>query len=58
MHSLIFEKERQKKIVDAVIPSMEEVQRILIFNEIEKLQELPVSSADPAPAVKNMGDGE
>ena len=58
VHSLIFEKERQKKIVDAVIPSMEEVQRILIFNEIEKLQELPVSSADPAPAVKNMGDGE
>lgn len=49
INSLIFEKERQKKIVGAVIPDMEEVQRENIHAEIEEL--MPPESTMPS------GDG-
>lgn len=58
INSLTFEKERQKKIVNAVIPDMEEVQRETIFKEIEELQALstpPVKT--PAGQVDGLNNG-
>lgn len=53
INSLTFEKERQKKIVNAVIPDMEEAQREAIYTEIEALEQLP--EQQPAtPSAKPM----
>lgn len=60
INSLTFEKERQKKIVNAVIPDMEEVQRETIYKEISELKTLKEAQASvtPADAINSMGAGE
>ena len=45
IESLTFEKARQKKIVDATLPDIEESDRDTIYNEIEKLDKLPTPVA-------------
>lgn len=51
INSLTFEKARQKKVVNAVIPDMEEVQREAIFKEIEELEALSGITGAPADGV-------
>jgi hypothetical protein len=61
---LTTEKERQKKIVDSSLPTLEESDRDKIFDEIDELNELwfkkktpPVSNpAEPVVGVNNGGD--
>jgi hypothetical protein len=64
VNSLTYEKERQKKIVDSSLPTLEESDRDKIFDEIDELNELwfkkktpPVSNpAEPVVGVNNGGD--
>lgn len=57
VNSLTFEKERQKKIVDAATPGLEESDRDKIFDEIEELDKLwfkketPLASNPALPSV-------
>lgn len=49
INSLTFEKERQKRIVNAVMADMEEVQRENIYSEIDELKEVPNLNSTPNP---------
>jgi hypothetical protein len=63
VNSLTFEKQRQKKIVDAATPGLEETDRDIIFKEIDELSELwfkkktpPASNpAEPEVIINNGG---
>lgn len=52
IESLIFEKERQKKVVNAVLPGLEEATREKIYAEIETLTEI-IKPTPPPMAPQN-----
>jgi hypothetical protein len=64
INSLTFEKERQKKIVDTTLPTLEESERVDIFKEIDDLDKLWFKKETPQvgnpslPVIDNKDGGD